>query len=559
MHAFARLVVVLAILAWGGLARAQGGPPKDAAELAPLERAAADAPTDATPQIALCEAIEALELYDKLPTCALRLRKIAPANPFGWYWSALASYEAGDTNKGDATAEEARRLGLVPSLSKNLDDARVRGVSADAIVARNALRVVVYWLLGFCALALSGWMLSAKTLAITRRPPAQATAHPTGTDALLRKTYAIVLWIACAYFYVSIPLVLVGTVGGALVVTFGLVRSGHVGVFVWALPIAAFVGVTAVLRGLLARPKDPKFRDRLTPEEAPGLRAVLDEVAETIGTAPVDTVFVTPGSDLAVFERGGLLRGLRGRSERCMLLGAGLLRGMKLGPFRAILAHEYGHFHNEDTAGGVFALAVRRALLVAGQHMVQAKADRAYNLAFVFVFVFNRIFLSISLGATRLQESLADRWAARSYGAEAFRKGLRHVVRRSIAFDAHVSATLAEAERDGLALENLYAFEPESPPPKAAIKAAFEKAWTAQPSPHDSHPSPHLRVAAVEALALDPPSARDDDEEVWELFADREELERRMTDRARDMLWEQGLRLADPTIARRKGASARVR
>ena len=49
--------------------------------------------------------------------------------------------------------------------------------------------------------------------------------------------------------------------------------------------------------------------------------------------------------------------------KRALVLGAGVLDGMKLRAFKGILAHEYGHFHNEDTAGGGFALAVRRSVL----------------------------------------------------------------------------------------------------------------------------------------------------------------------------------------------------
>ena len=61
-----------------------------------------------------------------------------------------------------------------------------------------------------------------------------------------------------------------------------------------------------------------------------------------------------------MFERGGVLRQVRGKSERCLVLGAAVLDGMRVRGLKAILAHEYGHFHNEDTAGGGFALAVAR-------------------------------------------------------------------------------------------------------------------------------------------------------------------------------------------------------
>src|SRR2546425_8822909 len=97
-------------------------------------------------------------------------------------------------------------------------------------------------------------------------------------------------------------------------------------------------------------------------------RSVLDEVAQRVGTRPVDNVYMTPGAQVAVMERGrSMLARARGRAERCLILGAAALEGMRLGPFKAILAHEYGHFSNRDTAGGGVALAGGRSLFAPGQ------------------------------------------------------------------------------------------------------------------------------------------------------------------------------------------------
>ena len=39
-----------------------------------------------------------------------------------------------------------------------------------------------------------------------------------------------------------------------------------------------------------------------------------------------------------------MLKQMKGDQERCLILGIGALDGMKMRPFRAILAHECGHF-----------------------------------------------------------------------------------------------------------------------------------------------------------------------------------------------------------------------
>ena len=69
-------------------------------------------------------------------------------------------------------------------------------------------------------------------------------------------------------------------------------------------------------------------------------------------------------------------RQLRGRAERCLILGVGVLEGLKIGPFKAVLAHEYGHFTNKDTAGGGFALAVRRSLADHGSEHGRERSPR---------------------------------------------------------------------------------------------------------------------------------------------------------------------------------------
>jgi hypothetical protein len=50
-----------------------------------------------------------------------------------------------------------------------------------------------------------------------------------------------------------------------------------------------------------------------------------------------------------------------------------------------------------------------------------------------------RVFLRITLGASRLQEILADRYAALAYGAQNFIEGLRNVIRQSVQFDFQVT------------------------------------------------------------------------------------------------------------------------
>jgi Zn-dependent protease with chaperone function len=303
----------------------------------------------------------------------------------------------------------------------------------------------------------------------------------------------------------------------------------------------------AIGKSLFVRAREEDPGDKLELDEHPALRALLDEVADRIGTRPVDSVYVTPGAEVAVFERGGMLRQLRGRGERCLVVGAAALDGMRVRELKAILAHEYGHFHNADTAGGGFALAVRRSVMTMAVHLARTGAASALNPAWWFVRGFYVVFLRVSQGASRLQEVLADRWAAYAYGSDAFARGLRHMIDRSVRFDAHLAATLGEVVQKKEPLANVYSFVPTTPVSAEEIDEAVTTAMNRPASPSDSHPRPADRIAWVTKLAAPPQQeAVDDSNEAWALVADREALEERMTAIVRARLARRGIRVLAP-------------
>jgi hypothetical protein len=293
----------------------------------------------------------------------------------------------------------------------------------------------------------------------------------------------------------------------------------------------------AIAKSVFVRPKDEDPGLVMDLGANPKMRAALDEVAARIGTRSVDRVFVTPFTEIAVFDRGSLGQQLRGSHDRCLILGVGVLDGRRMRAFKSVLAHEYGHFHNEDTAGGGFALGVRRSLFAMTMQLVARRVASAINPAWWFVRGFWRAFLGISQGASRLQEVLADRWAAFAYGSMAFEEGLRHVIERSVRFDAHLNVTLAEVVNNKMALPNLYAFAPATPAPEGNVEKAIAEAFGKKPTPFDSHPCPEDRLSWVRALAFDGvEKATGDDENAWDLFADRAATEALMTSEVRARL-----------------------
>src|SRR5262249_36353285 len=258
--------------------------------------------------------------------------------------------------------------------------------------------------------------------------------------------------------------------------------------------------------------------------EAPGLWALVRQVAETIGTRPVDEIRVTPGTEIAVYETGSWKERSTDSGKRKMILGVGTLNGFKQDAFRAVLAHEYGHLTHRDTAGGDIAIRVNRNIRNLAEAMIRTGQAVWWNLAFHFLRLYHFIFRRIGFGAGRLQEVLADRVAVRHFGLEAFEEGLTHAIRRSKEFEGAVEAEAGNARREYRALGTLYSLPHE---PRPSIEDKIKEAMTRETSEDDSHPSPAERFRLAARIRSNPTEPTPG--LVWDLFVDREGLTKEMS------------------------------
>lgn len=496
---------------------------------ADIEEALKAAPDDPDANLVTAEAAGLSQDWELLDATADRLLKIAPKNPQAHMYAAINAGVHEKWSEARSEIDLAKKLGLDPPTYEAVS----RQISSHTPFYLRWWMpftiAIAAWIAAFAILLLAGAMLSRTAMRAAREVPSNLAENATTLSSRLRKTYAAVLTMSSAFYYVSVPIVILLVLlicGGAV---YASLMLGHIPVkLIVILLIVGATSIWSMLKSLFIKPADVDPGQRLDLERHPRLRALLDDVAAKIGTRAVDNVYLTPATELAVMQRG------KHQSERCLILGVAALDGLKMRPFKAVLGHEYGHFVNRDTAGGAFALSVRRSLNATAYALAAGGAATWYNPAWHFVRVFNRVFLRISEGASRLQEVLADRWAVFAYGADAFEQGLRHVVERSIRFDAHASATLKEVVDGKLALANLYTYQPTSNAVADEIEKKVAESLNREASAYDSHPSPAERFALVHAL---PPhgheTASDDDEDAWTLFDRPEELQLAMTTQVR--------------------------
>ena len=126
----------------------------------------------------------------------------------------------------------------------------------------------------------------------------------------------------------------------------------------------------------------------------------------------------------------------------------------------AILAHEYGHFDNRDTAGGDLVHRVNVSLGGMAYSLAASGQARWYSPVWLFLRAFDRLFARITRGASRLQEVLADRYAALAYGAHELIAGLTQIIRQGLTFHIQAGHEIDAALDRGDAVPNLFALAP---------------------------------------------------------------------------------------------------
>jgi Zn-dependent protease with chaperone function len=238
----------------------------------------------------------------------------------------------------------------------------------------------------------------------------------------------------------------------------------------------------------------------------------------------VDEIRITPGTDLAVYERGSLRDRSKDKARRILVLGIGVVNEFDQNGFRAVLAHEYGHFSHRDTAGGDVALRVNDDIMKFARAMVLSRQAVWWNLAFRFLQVYHFIFRRISFGATRLQEVLADRVAALKYGARAFEDGLRHVIRKDAEFRFLALLEINASASASRSLQNLYELKATDNPD---IEEQIQEVLTRRTSEDDTHPSPVDRFRLTEKITSQSEPALSGT--VWDLFKNKEAITAEMT------------------------------
>lgn len=329
-------------------------------------------------------------------------------------------------------------------------------------------------------------------------------AAPSSPSASLAGRAVVALLLLVGFYALAI-----GIAAGLLGLVYLMVASG--GRLPLKLLLVAVVAAGVILWSILPRPDafEPPG-PRLAPEKHPRLFAALRKVAEATGQPMPAEVYLVPDLNAWVSSRGGVM-GLG--SRRIMGLGLPLLQILSVAELKAVLAHEFGHYHGGDVKLGPWIYQTRAAIGRTITTLHQAEST-VMHLPFEW---YGSMFLRVTHGISRHQEFQADALAARVVGPGPLVAGLKRIHGAALAYDAYLHSELAPVLKAGFRppmAEGFQRFVSAKRLSEQIDAAVDEELRSGQTDPFDTHPALPERIAAVEALRtqapLDPGSPSDD-------------------------------------------------
>jgi Zn-dependent protease with chaperone function len=241
------------------------------------------------------------------------------------------------------------------------------------------------------------------------------------------------------------------------------------------------------------------------------LRAEIEAAAKALNEKTPDEVYLVPVANAAVLERG---------KKRIMVLGLPVLELLTVSQFRAILAHEFGHYYAGDTRMGPWVFRARinmaQVLTRLGQDsVILSFLSRWAVIAILRLIILGglslwwKMFNRLTQHISRKQEYRCDELACYLAGSESLENGLCSVSRAAATFAPYWNQIVAPVAAGGYRpqLADGYGRFLQAPEVAKAASAALEKELATNLSdPMDSHPPLNARIEKARTLAIATPN-----------------------------------------------------
>ena len=306
-------------------------------------------------------------------------------------------------------------------------------------------------------------------------------------------------------------------------VMFGLVPIEGANNVVIRLMLSAF-GVVAgftMLRSLIPQKEEFKVNGvRILLSQEPRLAKEIEAISTAMREPMPTEVYLLGDANAFVSETGG---GMGGSKRRVMGLGLPLLQMLSIAQFRAVLAHEFGHYYAGDTRIGPWVYNTRKTLARTyenlGKNSPILKMLRRWGIVYLAYSVlmgamrgYWQIFMRITQAISRRQEFRSDELACHIAGSQALIDGLENIRRCQPVLNSYWNQVVLPVAMSGFAPALADGFGRYMHLPrieKATEDFLKEQIKQEKPSPFDTHPPLSRRVQRAREYNL--PLPADDD------------------------------------------------
>ena len=323
----------------------------------------------------------------------------------------------------------------------------------------------------------------------------------------------LAIWAALAMALVAFSYVFTLLLAAACVYLPFVLFSAYAGLQTFAVFVCGIVVSTVILWSLI--PRRDRFSapgPRLQASEHPRLFSELEGIAKALNEPMPREVYLIGDLNSWVAERGGVM-GVG--SRRVMGLGLPLVRILTISQFRAVLAHEFGHFYTGDTRLLPWVHKTREAMVrtlinLGSESLAEAfarfqLAALVYHLAVAALVGYWKLFMRITQAISRRQEYRADELAGHVAGPRALIEGLCAIHGASAALPSFWQTQLVPAIEAGCrpSIADGFAYFIAVPGIAKAISGHMEKELReATTDPYGTHPPLRDRLAAIRRLGL---------------------------------------------------------
>lgn len=319
-----------------------------------------------------------------------------------------------------------------------------------------------------------------------------------------------------------------------------------------------------LVKGLFKRRRsDPNEVLEITAENQPELFAFIRRVCDETGAPRPRRVIVIAHVSAGVAFSESVL-GLFWPTKKDLMIGLGLVHQLNLSEFKAVLAHEFGHFSQKSMRLDRYVYVANRVLeeIVYGRDQLDhfmTRVARKHLLVAVFAWAFagvmwairkslHGLYLVINLGSRALSrqkefqadlvavsvtgsDAVANMLKASEFAEEAFSKAVEDLVvaaehgkRTSDLYDHQTRAAerLRQSRRDQKHDRAPSTSGDDRPFVFEAGDTTVPRMWATHPSNYDREQSAKRRYVRCEI----------DDRSAWILFRNADELRRKVTERS---------------------------